>query len=152
MFPSLDPLLEDFLGGKMPPLRAEGADGFWWRSTPKPSPNNSSEWVAWQADQVDTPTWWLELSMVPRERDVKEFARKVWASFELLKSSSHTQGTSNDYFAPPAPQSLEWDQFFSYSQHHIWQAGVPHEAAKEDLGIHQSPAVLGGESPAATAR
>ena len=40
---------------------------------------NSSEWVMWQVDQVDTPTWWLELSMVPRERDVTEFTRKVWA-------------------------------------------------------------------------
>ena len=35
-------------------------------------------------------------------------------------------------------------------QHHIWQAGLPHEAATEDLGVCQSPAILSGESPVTT--
>ena len=67
--PSLDPQLEDFLGGEI--------------------------------KQVNTPTWWPELSMVPRERDVKEFARKVQALFELPKRRSCIQSTPNDYSAPP---------------------------------------------------
>ena len=77
----------------MSPLRVEVGDGFQWKLMLEPSLNNSSEWVIWQADQVDTPTWWPKLSTVPRERDVQEFTRKVWASFELPKKRSHTQST-----------------------------------------------------------
>ena len=113
--PSLDPLQEDFLGGEAPQLGIEGGDVFWWSSMPEPSLENSSEWVAWWANLVDTWTWWPELSMVPRERDVEEFARKVWASFELPKRRSHAQGTPSDYSAPPAPQALECDWFLTIS-------------------------------------
>ena len=94
-----------------PPLLVEGGDGFWQKLTPKPSLNNSSEWVAWWADQVNTTTWWPELSMFPGDRDVKEFARKVWAPFELPKRRGCAKSTSNDYSAPPAPHALGWDQF-----------------------------------------
>ena len=83
------------------PLGAEGGDGFWQKSMPKPSLNNSSEWVTWWADEVDTLTWWPELFTVPRERDVKEFARKIWALFELPERRSCAQSTSNDYSAFP---------------------------------------------------
>ena len=38
----------------------------------------------------------------------------------------------------------------AYFQHHVWWAGLLHAAAAEDLGICQSPAVLGWEGPAAT--
>ena len=69
--PSLDLQLEDFLGEEMPPLRLEWGESFQWQLMPKPSLNDSSEWVTLQAKQIDTPSWWPELSMVPRESDVK---------------------------------------------------------------------------------
>ena len=97
----------------MHPLGVKGGDVFWWKSMPKPSLNNTSEWIAWLADQVNTPTWWLELATVPRERDVEEFARKVQASFKLPKRRSCAQGTPMIYSAPP--QALEHDWFLPIS-------------------------------------
>ena len=86
------------------------------------------EQVMWWANLVNTLTWWPELSVVPGERHVEEFTRKVWASFELLKRRSHTQGTHNDYYTPPAPQALKYDQFlpisnitFGGQDYHMWQ-------------------------------
>ena len=124
----LDPELEDFLGGEMHPLSTEGGDGFQWSSMPAPSLENSSEWVTWQANLVNTPTWWPELSVVPGEMDLEEFARKVQALSELPKRRSHAQGTTNDYSTPLAPQTLEHDQFlpissikFSGQDYHMWQ-------------------------------
>ena len=45
-------------------------------------------------------TWWPELSMVPGERDVEEFAWKVQGLFELPKRRSYAWDTANDYFTP----------------------------------------------------
>ena len=66
-------------------LGVEGGDGFWWELMPEPSLDNSSEWVTWRANQVDTLTWWLEMSVVPGEREVEEFVWKVWANLNYLK-------------------------------------------------------------------
>ena len=90
-------------------------------STPKPSPNNSSKWVKWHAKQLDTLAWWQELSEVPSQRDVKEFVRRVCASFQLPKVSSHAQGVTNDYSALLAPHSLDRDQFLPIQD--IWFRG-----------------------------
>ena len=116
---SLDPLLEDFLGGEMPLLGVEVGDGFQWSSMPKSSFKNSFEWVMWWANLVNTLTWWPELAMVSGERDMEEFARKVWASFKMPKRRSCVQGTPNDYSAPQTPQVLEHDQFLPISTSHL---------------------------------
>ena len=99
--PSLDPQLEYFLEGEMPLLGAEGGDSYWQELTPEPFLNNSSEWVTWRANHINTLTWWLELSAVPGERDVEEFTQKVWALFELPQRRSHVQDTTDNYSAPP---------------------------------------------------
>ena len=59
---------------------------------------------------------------------MEEFTRKVWALFELPKSSSCAQGTPNDYSTTPIPQALECDQFlpisnimFSGQDFQMWQ-------------------------------
>ena len=82
---------------------------------PKPSLDNSSEWVTWRANQVATPTWWVELSTVPRKRDVEEFAWMVLASFKLPKRSSCVSDTTNGYSTLPAPHPLEHDWFLTIS-------------------------------------
>ena len=87
-------------------------DGSWQESTPKPSIDNSSEWVTWRANQVNTPTWWLELCTVPGERDAEEFAQKIWASFELHRRRSHVWHIANDYSAPPFPQNMTGSYLF----------------------------------------
>ena len=105
----LNPNLEGFLAG------AEGGDNHWQPLLPKPSHNNSFEWVKSCVNQLETLTWWWELSEVPIQVDIQEFARWVWASFQLPKVSSHAQGVANDYLAPPAPQSLDHDWFLPIS-------------------------------------
>ena len=82
---------------------------------PEPSFNNSSEWVRWCAEQLETPTWWQELSEVPSQMDVQEFVRSVQALFQLPKASNHAPGVDNDYMVPPSPQSLNHDWFLPIS-------------------------------------
>ena len=69
--PPLDPHLEGFLP------RAEGGDDSQLTLLPMPSFNNSSKWVKWCAEQLKTLAWWQELSEVPSQTDVQEFARWV---------------------------------------------------------------------------
>ena len=47
--------------------------------------------------------------------DVQEFIRWISTLFQLSKVSSHTQGMDSDYSVPPAPLSLEHDQFLPVS-------------------------------------
>ena len=42
-----------------------------------------TEWVWWKARNCDTPSWWMELSMVPGEDNARELVRQVRVSFGL---------------------------------------------------------------------
>ena len=62
-------------------------------------------WLDYQADQLDTPTWWGELKAIPGVADLCRFAQKIQASFhvpEIWYRASPSQG----YSAPLAPKSL----------------------------------------------
>ena len=107
--PPLDPYLEGFLA------RAEMGNDPQQALPPEASHNNSFKLVKWHINQLETPTWWWEVSKVPGQMNVQEFARQFWASFQLPKASSHTQGVANNYLAPPALQSLDCDQFLPVS-------------------------------------
>ena len=65
---------------------------------PELSFNNSSEWVRWHAEQLETPIWWQELSKVPIQTDVQEFVWQIQALFQLFKVSSHAQGVDNNFW------------------------------------------------------
>ena len=53
-----------------------------WEYSPKPSFDNASAWVAWQAEHgLTSPSWWPELIEVPNQKDIHQFVRRVWASF-----------------------------------------------------------------------
>ena len=67
--------------------------------------------MRWHAKQLETPTWWQELSEVPSQMDVQEFVGQVQASLQLPKVSSHAQEVTNDSSVLLTPQSLDWDQF-----------------------------------------
>ena len=107
--PPLDPHLEGFLAG------AERGDDSQLTLSPKPSFNNSSKWVKWHAEQLKTLTWWWELSEVPSQMDIQEFAWQVQVSFQVPKASSCTQEVTNDYSALLAPHSLDQDWFLPLS-------------------------------------
>ena len=113
---------------------------------PKPSHKDSAELVRWQV----TLTWWQEVYVVPGQSDIQEFVRRGQASFQLPLVSSHAQGVTNDYLAPPAPPWNGTD--FCPSLMCGWGAGLPPETAPKDPSLCQGSPVLGTESPATNNR
>ena len=73
--------------------------------------------------------WWWELREVPSQDDIKEFARRAWASFQVPKVRCH---------AMPG--------------YVIWRPGLLAEAASEDPDLCKGPPTLGGKSPATNHR
>ena len=69
--PFLKADLEYFLGGDIPMLGAEGGEDPWQDYLPKPYLEDSTKWVEWRADQIDTPEWWPELSAISGEWDTR---------------------------------------------------------------------------------
>ena len=67
------------------------------------------------------PALWQELWEVPGQDDLWEFARRVWALFQLPKVSCHTAKVENDYSATPAPHSLDRDCFLPIQD--MWFGG-----------------------------
>ena len=90
--PPLNPYVEGFLA------RAEGGDDSQQTPWPEP-PNNSSEWVKWHAEQLNTPAWWQELSQGPWPEGCWGVCEAGLGSVQLSKVSSHAQEVTNDYSA-----------------------------------------------------
>ena len=82
--PELDPHVQVFLSGAGAPYTIDDDDCDWC-SMPEPPYDNSNEWVKWHAHQVETLAWWPELQRIPNQTDTVQFARWVWASFQMPK-------------------------------------------------------------------
>ena len=52
---------------------------------PEPSPQSINDWISWHMQQVNILAWWQVLWKVPSQEDLQEFARRVWASFQLQR-------------------------------------------------------------------
>ena len=76
--PELAPTVASFLQGSPETSDNEGEE-----MPPEPAVLHFAEWVQWKAGKCDTPSWWMELSMVPGEDNTQELARQVRASFGL---------------------------------------------------------------------
>ena len=81
--PELDPCMQEFLSG----TGSSGGDRDESDQslTPEPSFDDLWEWVRWHAHWVETLAWWPELQKVPTPRSPIDFAKRVWASFQLHK-------------------------------------------------------------------
>ena len=84
---------------------------------PKPSLEDSNEWIFWYACQLETPVWWPELREVPNQMDLLQVTRGL-----------RVQEGKNDYSALPAPKCLgkEWvlllpDPQMASQDYHLWQ-------------------------------
>ena len=64
---------------------------------PEPSSLCTSDWIEWCAKYAQTLSWWEELTQVPGHADHKEFAWKVCASFEVLKTCNWVKKVGNYY-------------------------------------------------------
>ena len=78
----LAPTVASFLWGSPETSDNEGKE-----TPPEPAVLDFAEWVQWKAGKCDTPSWWMELSMVPGEDNTRELARQVRASFGLPQCS-----------------------------------------------------------------
>ena len=94
------------------PLAGIGVgDGLQQIPTPEPSCHKSAKWIQWCTQQLDMPAWWWECREVPGQGNIQEFTRMVWASFRVPKVTCCTSKVDNNYSTPPAPNSLDRDQF-----------------------------------------
>ena len=76
--PELAPTVVSFLQGSPETSDNEGGE-----TLPEPAVLDFTEWVQLKAGKCDTPSWWMELSMVPGEDNTRELTRQVRASFGL---------------------------------------------------------------------
>ena len=76
----------------------------------EPSIVDVETWLDWQAHQLDTPCWWMELTAILGVEDPWKLAQKIWASFLIPKVRSRVF-LGQDYTAPPAPKCLTQNMF-----------------------------------------
>ena len=76
----------------------------------EPSVPNMETWLEWQAKQLGTPTWWMELQVIPGIRDPWKLAWKIRASFYIPEVRMRTL-LEPGYTAPPTLRSLDRNAF-----------------------------------------
>ena len=103
--PELAPTVASFLCGSLEPSD-EGKE-----TPPEHAVLDFAEWVQWKAGKCDTPSWWMELSMLPGEDNTQELARQVRASFGLPQLLQELDAERATLQAPPAPPCLHWQTF-----------------------------------------
>ena len=108
----LDPLVQEFLSGTGSPRGEEDKPD--QPLTPEPSLDSHCEWVRWHAHWVETLAWWPELQKLLTQRNIIEFAKQVWASFQLPKVKYLTLGLNNDHMPPPIPHCIEYDAYLPF--------------------------------------
>ena len=114
--PTLDLRVQEFLIGEGTPLAGNRCEEDSNQSkTPEPSLEDSNKWILWHACQVETPSWWPELQEAPNQMDIPQFARRMWALFQMSKVRCHASNTENDYLALPTPHCIERDVFLPFN-------------------------------------
>ena len=93
----LAPMVTSFLQGSL-----ETSDDKGGEMLPEPAVQDFAEWVQWKVGKCDTPSWWMELSMVPGEDNTRELARQVRASFGLPQQLQELDAERATLQAPPA--------------------------------------------------
>ena len=74
---------------------------------PEPSTMEGTKWIKLHMRQLDMLEWWQELKEGPHQDDRQEFARRVWASFEMPKARCSVSKVDNDHSMLPDPNSLD---------------------------------------------
>ena len=76
---------------------------------PEPSIKDIETWLDWQACQLDTPCWWMELTAIPGMEDPLKLNWKIWAS--LIPEVRSRVFLGQGYTAPHALKSLTQNMF-----------------------------------------
>ena len=109
--PSLDPHIQEFLRGEILLAGMGSGDGLPQTSMPEPSLMDHMKWIKWYMRQLDILAWWQELKEVSNQDNLQEFAKRVWASFQVPKARCHASKVDNDHSTLLAPHSLDRDWF-----------------------------------------
>ena len=88
----------------------------------EPSASDGETWLEWQANQLGTPAWWMELQAIPGIRDPQKLAWKIRTSFYIPEVRMRTL-LEPGYTAPPALRSLNRNAFLpdDLSYQDVWQ-------------------------------
>ena len=76
----------------------------------EPSIRDVETWLDWQAHQLETPCWGMELTAIPRVEDRWKLAWKIWSSFSIPAVRTRVF-LGQGYTAPPAPKCLTQNVF-----------------------------------------
>ena len=76
----------------------------------EPSVSDVEMWLEWQAKQLGSPAWWLELKAIPGVKDPQKLACKFWASFYIPKVKMRAF-LEQEYTMAPAPKCLSRNAF-----------------------------------------
>ena len=76
----------------------------------EPSVSDMETWLEWQANQLGTPAWWMELQAIPGIRDPQKLAQKIRDSFYIPEVRMRTLWEPG-YTVPPTPKSLNRNAF-----------------------------------------
>ena len=89
---------------------------------PEPPISDIETWLDWQACQLSTPCWWLELGAILVVKDRQKLTHKIQASFSIPKVRMRAF-LGQDYTVPLAPKCLNRNAFLpdELSYQDIWQ-------------------------------
>ena len=93
----------------------------------EPSVSDVEMWLEWQAWQLGTQAWWVELKAILGIRDPQKLAWKIRLSFYIPEVRMRTL-QEPEYTAPPALRSLDRNAF------------LPDKLSYQDM--RQQPALL----------
>ena len=88
----------------------------------EPSVLDVETWLEWQAQQLGTPAWWMEIRAILGIRDLQKLVQKIRASFYIPKVRMRAS-LESEYITPPAPKSLNRNAFLlnELSCQDVWQ-------------------------------
>ena len=87
----------------------------------EPSVSDVQTWLEWQAKQLGTPSWWMDLQAIPGIRDLQKLAWKIRASFYISEVRMRTLQEPG-YTAPPALRSFDRNAYLpnDLSYQDVW--------------------------------
>ena len=90
-----------------------------------PPISDMETWLEWQACQLSTPMWWLELRGILVVKDPQKLTHKIWASF-YIPAVSMMAFPEQKYTAPHAPKCFNRNTFLpdEFSYQDVWQQPV----------------------------
>ena len=71
----------------------------------EPSVSDMETWLEWQAKQLGTLTWWMELQAIPGIRDPWKLAQKIRASFYIPEVRIENPTGARVYCTPHSEES-----------------------------------------------